>query len=102
MPISETFEDFEVLFCLFSFTGVPFPLKKPFHFEIIIDSHEVAQTFENKWWSELLKTHLGLGFTYLSVLEHLLSYGHDKCIQEMFVEMKSVGLSKLSSLFINR
>ena len=43
MPISETFEDFEVLFCLFSFTGVPFPLKKPFHFEIIIDSHEVAK-----------------------------------------------------------
>lgn len=36
----------------------------------------------------------------VSVLEHLLSYGHDKCIQEMFVEMKSVGLSK-SLLFIN-
>lgn len=29
-----------------------------------------AHTFENKLWSELLKTHLGLGFVYLSILEH--------------------------------
>lgn len=28
MPISETFEDFEVWLCLFSFIGVPFQLKK--------------------------------------------------------------------------
>lgn len=37
---------------------------------------------------------------HISVLEHLLSYGHDKCIQEKFVEMKSIGLSK-SLLFMN-
>ena len=47
---------------------------------------------KNKLWSDLLKTHFGLGFMYASILEHLQNFVHDRCIQEMFVEMESFGL----------
>ena len=33
---------------------------------LILISTFTAQTFENKRWSKLFKTHLGLGFIYLS------------------------------------
>lgn len=48
----------------------------------------VAQSFESKVWSELLKSHLGLIFICLSTPEHLQSVVRDSNIPEMFVEVK--------------
>lgn len=39
---------------------------------------------------------------YLSILEQLQSFVRDKCIQELFVEMRSIGLSELPLPFVRQ